>query len=103
MKMVKQEKRTDLIPIILKAPITMRPSIINITIPIFMQKVSDNIWANKSVPPVLVWYRSIIPTPKPMKIPPNNTLGKIESKNWFLKGPNQSILIETIIKPRKLL
>lgn len=54
----------------LYAASTLRPSIIKITILILKQKASDINRASKSVPPVLVLYRSIIPTPKPMKVSP---------------------------------
>jgi hypothetical protein len=45
----------------------------------------------------------MIPTPIPMNAPPNNALGKMESKNVVLKGSNKSIMIEAVIRPRTLL
>jgi hypothetical protein len=100
---VKQEKRNAFIPNVLKAAVTMRPSIAKITTPIFTEKATDINWANKSVPPVLALYRSINPTPIPMNAPPNNALLKIENINWVLKGANQSMVIEATINPIKLL
>ena len=47
--------------------------------------------ANKSVPPVLVLYRSISPTPTPIRDSPKNTLEKTEGENCVRKGANQSI------------
>ncbi len=65
--------------------------------PMFMENAFDKNCANKSVPPVLVLYRSIILTPTPIKVPPNTTLGKIESENWVLIGASQSINTEATI------
>ena len=67
-----------------------------------MENAFDINCANKSVPLVLVLYRSIIPSPTPINMPPNNTLGKIENENRVLQGASQSINTEATIKPRKL-
>ena len=45
-------------------------SIIKIMTPTFFRKISAKNWAIRSVPPVLVSYRSIIPIPRPTNMPP---------------------------------
>lgn len=103
MAIVKQEKRNTSIPKVLYAAAVMRLSISKIITPIFTENAFEINWANKSVPPVLVLYRSIRPTPVPIKIPPNKTLGIIESENRVRMGASQSINADATIKPRKLL
>lgn len=102
-QIVNPEKRKAFNSNILNADVTIRPSIMKITTPIFTDIAFDINWANKSVPPVLTSYRSMLPTPIPINPPPINTLGKIERENWFLKGASQSMNIDATIKPRKLL
>lgn len=103
MEIVKQEKRNTWTPNVLNAAAVMSPSMTIMITPIFIENAFDINCANMSVPPVLVLYRSIRPTPTPIQMPPNNTLGKIESENLVLKGANQSINTEATINPIKLL
>lgn len=60
---------------------TIIPSISMITSAIFNEKVSEIISASKSVPPVLVLYRSIRPTPTPIIAPPISALASWGIKN----------------------
>ncbi len=100
---VKVEKKNTCNPKTLIAARTIKPSISKITNPIFREDACEINCANKSVPPVLVLYRSISPTPTPIKMPPNNTLEKTEGENCVLKGANQSIKADATINPIKLL
>lgn len=102
-KIVNVEKTNTCSPKVLKAAATIKPSMNKITIPIFIENACERNCANKSVPPVLVLYRSIRPTPTPIKIPPKNTLEKTDGENCVRKGANQSMKAEAIIKPIKLL
>ena len=81
---VRVEKISTCNPKKLNADNTIRPSINRIISPIFIENALAINCANKSVPPVLVLYRSINPTPTPIRIPPKNTLEKQMAKIVFV-------------------
>lgn len=75
------EKKKLRNPSVLYPAAATSPSVIKIEMPIFNFVLSEISRANKSVPPVLVSFRSMTPMPIPIKLPPIRELKKIGKEN----------------------
>lgn len=69
-RMVKPEYKNVVIPTIPIPDNMMHTSMPKIIRPGFIDSLFEMIFASKSVPPVVVSYRSINPIPKPINVPP---------------------------------
>lgn len=73
-RIVRPEYKNVVIPTIPIPDNMMHTSIPKIMIPGFIDSLFAIIFASKSVPPVVVSYRSINPIPKPINVPPKIAL-----------------------------